>query len=41
MRNKKLDDFLNKVQHKLFDFHLEFIGNIVQDFRTNHTIVRS
>jgi len=41
MRNKKLDDFLNKVQMKLLRVGLFKIGNRLQDFRVNHTIVKS
>lgn len=38
MKNKKLDNFLLKIQMYLFQFNLDFIGNKLQDFRTNHTI---
>ena len=39
MRNKKLDDFLSKIQMKLFRFGLLKIGNGLQDFRSKFTLV--
>jgi len=41
MRNKKLDDFLSKIQLTLLRVGLFKIGNRLQDFRVNHTIVKS
>ena len=39
MRNKKLDNFLSKLQMKLFRFGFLKTGNRLQDFRTNYTLV--